>query len=639
MAAGIFLFDIYLSKGEEWPVVGMFFVFLFLCACLAFYLRAWKQRWVFGFLAGSAFFLWGGLRVWQERTFVTYQWGENPKVYRGIVQTVPEKRGKTFRAEVYVTDEYVGNGKLKQVGRTILLSWMPDSLQKSLSCGDNLCFYARVTRPFSEKKLTGFDYADYLLRKGISGTALAYAGHWHRLNKKSSLGLLQQARLCQQKVVEIYRNWPLDEEVRSVVSALTIGDKSELTAELKEVYSAAGASHVLALSGLHIGILSGLLCVFLYPLTYLRHGRRLLSVCVILLLWGFAYVSGLSASVVRAVVMCSLYVLGSFFSEERFAGIHSLVLSAFLMLAYNPFYLFDVSFQLSFAAVSSILAFYPLCVRLLTVKNRLLRYLWTLLCVSFSAQLGTFPFVLVYFGSFPTYFLLANLVVSPLAVCIFSLALAALFFSSVPLLGSGLVQLLNTVTSGLNQCMWIVQQMYGSQITSVYLSAFQAFLLIGVLVCVYRCWRVGAGRKAYDWYRLLLVCQFFVLACWVRQLQPTPTCLSFFRSEVYTSQGQDVSTHTSDSGLMQIGNIRVGLLDDDRWSTCRASWRLPLDYAYICRGFKGNLTRLNELFEIHQAILDASLSSGYRERLIKECQLLKISYTDLSVCGSYSVVL
>ena len=100
-----------------------------------------------------------------------------------------------------------------------------------------------------------------------------------------------------------------------------------------------------------------------------------------------------------------------------------------------------------------------------------------------------------------------------------------------------------------------------------------------------------------------------------------------------------MSTHTSDSGLMQIGNIRVGLLDDDRWSTCRASWRLPLDYAYICRGFKGNLTRLNELFEIHQVILDASLSSGYRERLIKECQLLKISYTDLSVCGSYSVVL
>lgn len=98
------------------------------------------------------------------------------------------------------------------------------------------------------------------------------------------------------------------------------------------------------------------------------------------------------------------------------------------MLAYNPFYLFDVSFQLSFAAVSSILAFYPLCVRLLTVKNRLLRYLWTLLCVSFSAQLGTFPFVLVYFGSFPTYFLLANLVVSPLAVCIFHLHWQPCFF-------------------------------------------------------------------------------------------------------------------------------------------------------------------------------------------------------------------
>lgn len=105
----------------------------------------------FRLFSRQCFFLWGGLRVWQERIFVTYQWGENPKVYRGIVQTVPEKRGKTFRAEVYVTDEYVGNGKLKQVGRTILLSWMPDSLQKSLSCGDNLCFYARVTRPFQKR--------------------------------------------------------------------------------------------------------------------------------------------------------------------------------------------------------------------------------------------------------------------------------------------------------------------------------------------------------------------------------------------------------------------------------------------------------------------------------------------------------
>lgn len=90
---------------------------------------------------------------------------------------------------------------------------------------------------------------------------------------------------------------------------------------------------------------------------------------------------------------------------------------------------------------------------------------------------------------------------------------------------------------------------------------------------------------------------------------------------------------------MRIGALRVGVLNDGRWKTCQTPWRLPLDYAYICRGFKGSLSHLNDLFELRKVILDSSLSEGYRETLIKECQLLKISYTDLSAQGSYSIEL
>ena len=109
--------------------------------------------------------------------------------------------------------------------------------------------------------------------------------------------------------------------------------------------------------------------VVVYPLAYLKHGRKMLALLVVCLLWGFAFISGLSSSVVRAVVMYSLYTLASFCSEERFSGMHSLVLAAFLMLVYNPFFLFDISFQLSFAAVFSILAFYPLFSRSLCIKK------------------------------------------------------------------------------------------------------------------------------------------------------------------------------------------------------------------------------------------------------------------------------
>ena len=255
----------------------------------------------------EGFFLWEEYRYFIKGKRCNIIGMEIPAIYKGIVESVPEVRGKTLRAEVRVEMQRLSGDKWKRVDRNILLSWMPDSLSSPLACGDSVCFYAKVSRPFSEKELTGFDYGDYLLRKGISGTALAYAGNWRCTGKPHSLSFMQRAKVCQQKVVDVYQSWGLEEDVQAVVSALTIGEKSELTPELKAVYSAAGASHVLALSGLHVGIFSCILLWLFYPLTYLKHGRKMLALLVVCLLWGFAFISGLSSSVVRAVVMYSLY--------------------------------------------------------------------------------------------------------------------------------------------------------------------------------------------------------------------------------------------------------------------------------------------------------------------------------------------
>lgn len=586
-----------------------------------------------------AFFLWGGISVVHQRETVQYDWDGEPAIYKGIVESVPEVRGKTFRAEVRVDVQRLSNGNWKRIDRTILLSWMPDSLSKPLACGDSVCFYAKVSYPFSEKELTRFDYGDYLLRKSISGTALAYAGNWRCTGKPRSLSVSQLAKVCQQQVVDVYRSWGFDQDVQAVVSALTIGEKTDLTPELKAMYSAAGVSHVLALSGLHVGILSCILLWLFYPLTYLKHGRKILAFLVVCLLWLFAFISGLSSSVVRAVVMYSLYTFASFCSEERFSGMHSLVLAAFLMLIYNPFFLFDISFQLSFTAVFSILAFYPLFSRWLCIKNCVLRYVWNTLSLSVSAQLGTLPFILYYFGSFPTYFLLANLVVVILAGGILMLTLVALCVASVPMVGSTVMTLLEWCTSVLNESTRLVQQLDGSQITSVYLSSSQACLLIAVIICFYLCWASGIHRKASDWIRLLMVCNLFVVVSCVEYTGEAPEQLYFFRSEVYTRKRDCVSTHRSETGLLCIRNVHIAVLDDARWRTCESLSRLPLEYAYICRGFKGSLSQLDKLFVIRQVILDSSLSDAFREKLIRECQLLKISYTNLSVHGSYSVVL
>ena len=639
LATGIFLFDTLWPENFSWPYwVAIWLLLVIVCGGV-FWFSRWRWRWLFGVMAGMAFFLWGGISVVHQRETVQYDWDGEPAIYKGIVESVPEVRGKTFRAEVRVDVQRLSNGNWKRIDRTILLSWMPDSLSKPLACGDSVCFYAKVSYPFSEKELTRFDYGDYLLRKSISGTALAYAGNWRCTGKPRSLSVSQLAKVCQQQVVDVYRSWGFDQDVQAVVSALTIGEKTDLTPELKAMYSAAGVSHVLALSGLHVGILSCILLWLFYPLTYLKHGRKILAFLVVCLLWLFAFISGLSSSVVRAVVMYSLYTFASFCSEERFSGMHSLVLAAFLMLIYNPFFLFDISFQLSFTAVFSILAFYPLFSRWLCIKNCVLRYVWNTLSLSVSAQLGTLPFILYYFGSFPTYFLLANLVVVILAGGILMLTLVALCVASVPMVGSTVMTLLEWCTSVLNESTRWVQQLDGSQITSVYLSSSQACLLIAVIICFYLCWASGIHRKASDWIRLLMVCNLFVVVSCVEYTGEAPKQLYFFRSEVYTRKRDCVSTHRSETGLLCIRNVHIAVLDDARWRTCESLSRLPLEYAYICRGFKGSLSQLDKLFVIRQVILDSSLSDAFREKLIRECQLLKISYTDLSIHGSYSVVL
>lgn len=639
LATGIFLFDTLWPENFSWPYwVAIWLLLVIVCGGV-FWFSRWRWRWLFGVMAGMAFFLWGGISVVHQRETVQYDWDGEPAIYKGIVESVPEVRGKTFRAEVRVDVQRLSNGNWKRIDRTILLSWMPDSLSKPLACGDSVCFYAKVSYPFSEKELTRFDYGDYLLRKSISGTALAYAGNWRCTGKPRSLSVSQLAKVCQQQVVDVYRSWGFDQDVQAVVSALTIGEKTDLTPELKAMYSAAGVSHVLALSGLHVGILSCILLWLFYPLTYLKHGRKILAFLVVCLLWLFAFISGLSSSVVRAVVMYSLYTFASFCSEERFSGMHSLVLAAFLMLIYNPFFLFDISFQLSFTAVFSILAFYPLFSRWLCIKICVLRYVWNTLSLSVSAQLGTLPFILYYFGSFPTYFLLANLVVVILAGGILMLTLVALCVASVPMVGSTVMTLLEWCTSVLNESTRWVQQLDGSQITSVYLSSSQACLLIAVIICFYLCWASGIHRKASDWIRLLMVCNLFVVVSCVEYTGEAPEQLYFFRSEVYTRKRDCVSTHRSETGLLCIRNVHIAVLDDARWRTCESLSRLPLEYAYICRGFKGSLSQLDKLFVIRQVILDSSLSDAFREKLIRECQLLKISYTNLSVHGSYSVVL
>lgn len=489
LATGIFLFDWLAACRLPWTWVTMAFGGTVL-ALFGFYRTfAYRYRALFGVLCGVSFLLLGGALVLKEREAVYYPWDGRKLVYYGVVETVPVPKGKTLQAEVRVASVFNPADTLggRAVNRSVLLYWMPDSLAPSLRCGDSVCFYARVSRP--DFKAARFDYAEYLMRKGISGTAVAFAGDWARLPNREGLTFRQQAAEVQHRLTNMYRSWGLEGETLAVVSALTVGDTGGLTPELKAVYNVTGASHVLSLSGLHVGILTGLLMFLFYPFCRFPIGRKVVSCLIVMALWAFAVMSGLSPSVVRAVAMFSLFIFASLITDERFSGFLTLTLTAFLMLLYQPFYLFDVSFQLSFVAVLAILCFYPVFSGWCPFPFKPLRYVWNLLSLSLAAQLGTLPFVLHYFGTFPTYFLLANLLVSPLSVCILGSALGAIILSAlVPFAGVWAIKALSVSTVALNDSMSWIQKLAGSQITSFYISVFQSVALCACLAFFYAYW-------------------------------------------------------------------------------------------------------------------------------------------------------
>lgn len=633
LGAGILVSDSLFSDATSLLWLAGAWGITFLLAIILHFSSRYERRMLFGTVVFLNMALLGGILYLAEREMVRLDWPEEESVYIGTIIDVPHRKPKTMQAVVEVEQmRAVADTVWQKVGRRIMLYWMPDSIQGELECGNRVCFRANVSRPVSDADFSGFDYGLYLERQGIGGTAVAYVGQWQKLDTERPLSLRLRALLWREEIVDSFRSWGLKGEVLAVVSALTVGDKSELTRELKDSYTAAGTSHILALSGTHIVLLAMIVSWMLFPLRYFRGGKQMTGVLVVLFLWLFAFLSGLSPSVIRAVVMYSLCVVATVVSEDRFSAVSSVSLAAFLMLVYRPMYLFDVSFQLSYVAVLSLLVIYPSVERLFHCRWKLANYVWQTIALSFAAQLGTLPFVLCYFGTFPTYFLLANLVVTPLSVVILGLSLVCLVCGSF----SWLLKGLEWAVLLLNGTMKWVQGLSGSQITSVYFSPFQAWLfalaLIFVLLYV-------ARRSAKRLIGSLCCLNLLVATFLIERFTPAEDYLYFTRAGIYTKRERNVSRLLSDGGIYQIKELRVVLADDVRWRNKQTKERLPLDYVYICRGFRGSVKDLNELFRIKHIIFDDSLNENFKEQLKRECETAGLAYVDIGETGSYAVMI
>ena len=310
-----------------------------------------------------------------------------------------------YEAEVIQLNGQKSTGKL-------LVNIQKDSLENSLKVDDQLLISSLFSEIPNPKNPYGFSYKNYLRNQQIY-----YQVYLDKSNSlflgKGSVIIKGIAANFRAEVNNSLIKYGFKSNELAVINALLLGQRQEISNELLQSYTGAGAIHILAVSGLHVGIILLILTFIFKPLLYFKRGKIITSLLIICLLWMFAIIAGLSASVVRAVSMFTAISIGLYLNRP--SNIYNtLIISMFFLLLFYPFYLFEIGFQLSYLAVFAIVWLQPKFYGLWKSTNWVLDKFWQLFTVSIAAQLGVLPLSLFYFHQFPGLFFVSNLVIIPL---------------------------------------------------------------------------------------------------------------------------------------------------------------------------------------------------------------------------------
>ncbi|MCB0597989.1 MAG: ComEC/Rec2 family competence protein [Lewinellaceae bacterium] len=495
--------------GQDWLQWVALTVLVLLLALLAFWQQpGWRfsRRWWFGLALNLCFFLLGLLlaHFHDERRHPFYPAPPGRKaLVVGRVKYLEPTNAKV-RLAVAIQALADDEGRL-QKARGRLLAYLDITAgSRQLQAGDVLLLHAELLplpRPLNPQ---AFDYRRYLHYQNIHYQAFVKEGGWRRLEHRPNLAsLTRKLRRACLKVLE--RHLPTENE-HAVAAALILGYKAELSDSTRDAYAHTGAMHVLAVSGLHVGIIQ-LLVSFLLGLIRLpwRYWPLLRILLLLACIWAFALVTGASPSVLRAATLFSFLSVGQ--AMRRRTNIYNtLAASAFLLLCIDPYLLFNVGFQLSYLAVLGIVYFQPIFYRQWYIENRAGDYLWKLLAVSLAAQLSTLPLSLYYFHQFPLYFWLSGLIVVPAAALILSSGLALFALQQVPVIGIAIGKLLYGATWMVNALIFLIQQIPGGLIQGFWVGPAAVALLYLALLCAV------AAREArnFKWVLGALFCLFGV---------------------------------------------------------------------------------------------------------------------------------
>ncbi len=416
-------------------------------------LLLWKKALLQSVAIAVCFVLLGWLLTARQKESLRVQWPEEEVKYEAVVLSEPQEKPKTMAVDIM----------LVKSGQKLKGYFYKDERSRGLRIGDGLSIQSRI-------RIHGF-----------TGSTFVSSWKWQKVRVSlEGLSRLERTKLYFLRLrTRLLKRLAVDESSGNqyaVVAAMALGDKSALTKELKEVYAVTGASHVLALSGLHLGIIYTLLSLLIIG----RRWQMVSQMLIVLCIWAFVFLVGMSTSVVRSATMLTVYALLSLGYRDKMT-VNTLAFTAIVMLMVHPLSLYDVGFQMSFMAVLAILVFMPLLEGLFPTEYLLthqsVRWLWSMVAVSVSAQIGVAPLIAYYFGRFSTFFLLTNFIVIPAATLILWLSPVVLLFPSLAYLLLYIVKCLNTVLG--QMAAWP-----GASIEALHPTVLQTVMIYVVILCI-----------------------------------------------------------------------------------------------------------------------------------------------------------
>ncbi|MDP5061693.1 MAG: ComEC family competence protein [Maribacter sp.] len=436
----------------------LFTTFLFLLLAGIFFFEKNTKSILFGTIAALTFVSLGIYSYTAARPINYSSHYSNRQNTKNELWTLKIKevlKPNQFSTRYFASVKSIGN---KQVSGTILLTIPIDSAKLNLAIDDEFVTYTEAKAISPPLNPHQFNYKKYLENLGVYHSMRIAHDELVKI-KGSQTTLLGIAARTRNHIIEKLNQENFGADELSVIQALLLGERSDISEETYTNYQKAGAVHILAVSGLHIGILLLVIQFLLSPLKNIPNGRTLILILSVLFLWMFAFIAGLSASIIRATTMFT-FVAYALYLNRPHNTFNILALSIlFILLFINPNLLFQVGFQMSYAAVFAILWVFPLLKELWFPKNKIIRYFWQLLCVSIAAQLGVLPISLYYFHQFPGLFFVSNLVIVPALGLILGMGILVIALSLLNWLPTPLVWFYNEIIGLMNNLIaWVAKQ-------------------------------------------------------------------------------------------------------------------------------------------------------------------------------------